>query len=230
MYTGNLTVRPVCAKLKEDTDFFTKMDPYCKVTVGSQTFKTKTHNNAGKNPQWADCLNFEIKGDNMLHVVIYDKDFITSDDFVAESYVNLIDVFQKGQVANWFPLKKKGKNSGQINLSMNFVPSGSGMHTQMPGYGQGQPNHGYHPQQGYGYPPQQGGYGYPPQQGGYGYQPQQGGYGYPPQQGGYGYPPQQGGYGYPPHQGGYGYPPQQGGYGYPPQQGGYGYPPNGPYY
>lgn len=49
------------------------------------------------------------------------------------------------------------------------------------------------PQQGYGYPPQQG-YPAPPQ-----------GYGYPPQ--GYGYPPQQG---YPAPPQGYGYPPQQG--------------------
>ena len=32
---GQLTVKPVCAKLKHDTENFGKMDPYCVLEIGN---------------------------------------------------------------------------------------------------------------------------------------------------------------------------------------------------
>jgi len=38
--------------LKKDQDWFGRQDPYCKITVGSQTQQTRTATDGGKSPNW----------------------------------------------------------------------------------------------------------------------------------------------------------------------------------
>lgn len=198
---GKLIIKPMSAKLTYDTEVFGKMDPFAVIKCGTQTFKTKTANDMGKTPVWHDVFEVQIQGQDSLQVTLFDKDIGSQDDFICDGTITLTSVFQTGVAEQWFPLFRKGKSAGQIQVRLEFQPFGG---VQQP--------YGVPPQQPYGYPPQQPGYGYPPQPG-YGYPPQQPGYGYPPQQPGYGYPPQQPGYQYPPQQPGYQYPP---GY-YPPK-------------
>jgi len=200
---GKLIVRPMSAKLTYDTEVFGKMDPYAVIKCGTQTFKTKSANDMGKTPVWHEMFEIQIQGQDSLQVSIFDKDVGSEDDFICDGTITLTSVFQGGVAEQWFPLFRKGKSAGQIQVKLEFQPFGG---LQQPFGVPPQQPYGYPTQPGYGYPPQQPGYGYPPQQPGYGYPPQQPGYGYPPQPG-YGYPPQQPGYGYPP------YPPGQ----YPPK-------------
>ncbi len=44
---GILTVKPVCAKITEDTEAFGKMDCYCIVKLNNQKHKTKVSSNTG---------------------------------------------------------------------------------------------------------------------------------------------------------------------------------------
>ena len=82
---GTLIIRPVGARLVKDTDWFTKMDPYLVVTMGSQTRKTKVHDSGGKNPAWPDVFTFDLNGrDQTISFVCFDKDYFTADDYVAE--------------------------------------------------------------------------------------------------------------------------------------------------
>ena len=176
------------------------MDPYCVVTCGTQKNKTRTANNADKSPTWTDTLTFQICGEQMIHVALYDKDTFSKDDYICEGNISLMDVTQTGKASQSFPLNRKGKPVGDIRVELEF-DNPTKKKKNKDAQAQGYPAQPGYPPQGYpaqpGYPPQ--GYpGYPPQ--GYPAQP-----GYPPQ----GYPPQ----GYP------GYPPQGG---YPPAQGGYG--------
>lgn len=46
------------AKLTRDTEFFGKMDPFCKIEVNGKAYKTKVHNGGGKTPKWGD--EFEV--------------------------------------------------------------------------------------------------------------------------------------------------------------------------
>ncbi len=213
---GILTVKPTCAKLTYDTEVFGRMDPYVKVHVGSQSYKTKSANDMGKNPSWSDNFTFKINGERSMTFQIYDKDY-GKDDYIGEGEIDF-SVFARGRtISEWFPIYrskkkdkkekksknkiKKGKESGKIMFILEFLPQGMNMGMPPQGYPpQGYQPQGYQPQ---GYPPQ----GYPPQ----GYPPQ----GYPPQ----GYPPQGYPQGYPPQ----GYPPQGYPQGYPPQ----GFPPQG---
>ncbi len=58
MMNRTLVAKPICAKLTIDTELFGKMDPYVKMSLGGQQFKTKTAHGMGKNPTWQDSFSF----------------------------------------------------------------------------------------------------------------------------------------------------------------------------
>jgi Ca2+-dependent lipid-binding protein len=122
MNTGQLIVKPICAKLTYDTEWFGKMDPYAKITVGGSVFKTTPAHDQGKNPNWQDTFTFRVNGDQVLQVQLYDQDDASADDFIAEGVVNLSEVYNRRQVSNWFPLQRKGTSAGQIMINLEFYP------------------------------------------------------------------------------------------------------------
>ena len=220
--TGTLIIRPICAKLTRDTETFGKMDPYCKVALGTFVQKTKIADGAGKFPNWQDQLVFKKNHEDIITVEVWDYDSASKDDLVGSATVPISRMTATRNWEDWIEITHRGTRAGEVRLGCEFTPDGHGAHGA---HGQGHaagpniivvqgfpPYPGYPPQQGYppqpGYPPQQAYPAYPPQQA---YPPQPG---YPPQQAYPAYPPQQA---YPPQPG---YPPQ----GYPPQPG---YPPQG---
>ena len=193
---GSLIVKPISAKLTYDTQYFGKMDCYCKLTVGGETFKTNSAHDQGKTPNWQESFSFNInQGESLLEVQIFDKDHASSDDYVGTAHIDLRDIFQRGNVSQNFPVSRENKEAGHVFIVLEFHPSG----------GQGNQMGGQSNQMGV-----QGGFGAPMggqmgNQGGFGGQMgHQGGMG---NQGGYGNPQQGGGMG---GHGGYGNP-QQGG-------------------
>jgi len=224
--SGTLVISPLTAKLTHDTESFGRMDPYVRISMGSQFKRSSVCNDGGKTPSWTDSFQLSHSGEDLISIEVWDKDDASKDDLVGQGSVAFTTITSRGGKMNeWVTLTYKGKHAGEILLNITFTPAQG--YQQQGGVQQG------YVQQG-GYPQQQGGFvqqGYPQQQGGFqqqGYPQQQGGFqqqGYPQQQGGFqqqgGYPQQQGGF---QHQGGYpqqqqgGYPQQQGGY--PQQQGG----------
>ena len=72
-----LKITVVHAKLTKDVDAFGKQDPYCKITYMGTPFKTRVHENGGKNPVWnqtfeirvgsiSDDLLIEVKDDDVV--------------------------------------------------------------------------------------------------------------------------------------------------------------------
>jgi Ca2+-dependent lipid-binding protein len=51
---GKLIIKVKEGRLFRDTETFGKMDPYCVISVKDKTFKTRVHQNGGKNPKWND--------------------------------------------------------------------------------------------------------------------------------------------------------------------------------
>jgi len=49
---GNLRILVIEARLTRDTEFFSKMDPYCVISSRMQKFRTRTLQGAGKTPRW----------------------------------------------------------------------------------------------------------------------------------------------------------------------------------
>ena len=123
MNCGTLIVKPLCAKLTIDTEWFGKMDPYAKCTVGGTIQKTHSANDQGKTPSWSDTLSFMTNNEVSMRVEIWDKD-VGKDDFIGQCDVPLADVYAKNRANNLYTLMRKGKSSGQIMISFEFYSHG----------------------------------------------------------------------------------------------------------
>jgi Ca2+-dependent lipid-binding protein len=110
--------------MTRSTDFFTKMDPYVVVKIGGHTKKTRTHKNGGKNPEWSDILEFDVKGDICAELTVMDED-LGKDDHVGSGTYNLEKVFQKGTHKEHIEMRHKGKVVGKVWIEFNFMDSGS---------------------------------------------------------------------------------------------------------
>ena len=78
--SGSLRVEIIEAKLTRDTEFFSKMDPYCVLECRMQKFRTRTLQGAGKTPKWQQAFDFDVKyvGDDMS-IKVFDEDVAASD-------------------------------------------------------------------------------------------------------------------------------------------------------
>jgi Ca2+-dependent lipid-binding protein len=54
--SGQLKLTVIEAKLTRDTEVFSKMDPFCKIQIREQMFKTKVLQGAGKVPKWNETF------------------------------------------------------------------------------------------------------------------------------------------------------------------------------
>ena len=87
--SGRLTVRPKCAKLTRDTEFFGKMDPYVVVKIGSFTQTSSVHSSGGKFPSWQDSLTFNLAGEQTMEVEVWYKDKMKKDHLVSTEETKL---------------------------------------------------------------------------------------------------------------------------------------------
>ena len=49
---GKLKVKVIEADLSRDTEWFSKMDPFCKIIYNNKENKTVVKDEAGKTPKW----------------------------------------------------------------------------------------------------------------------------------------------------------------------------------
>ena len=123
-HPGGLVVKPLSAQFKKDCDTFGKMDPYVKVTVGSNTLQSKPAKDQGKTPSWQDILNFRVAGEQSVFVSCFDHDSMSAHEFLGECTIQLQDIFIRRNMAQWYELKKNGETTGQIMISFEFYPDG----------------------------------------------------------------------------------------------------------
>ena len=180
--TSSLIVRPICARLTHDTDLFTKMDPYCVVTLGGQQQRTRTCIGAGKFPNWNESMVFTRTVEDTLVVAVFDSD-IGKDDLVGEAVFPLARMGAMGNIEEWVQIAYKGRRAGEVRIGVQMIVAAAGM----PYAGYPAPMYPVPPPMPYpgyaAYPPPPVAYSYPPQQ------PMM----YPPPPAGYPYP-----YPYPP--------------------------------
>ena len=151
--TGMLTINVIEAKLTRDTEFFSKMDPYCVLESRMQKFRTRTLQGAGKTPSWQQAFEFDVKyiGDDMT-IKVFDED-VSASDLVGESTIKLSSLCVGTGIDEWFPIQYRGKQSGTVHLKSTWRPGGAKA-AKAPAAGQPQ---GFAVPAGYGMP----GYGQP---------------------------------------------------------------------
>lgn len=186
---GELTLTLEYGHGLKDKDWFGKQDPYCIITVGNQTMRSKTAKDGGKNPVWNQQFRFNIINENNFTIKVMDED-VGGDDHIGDGIGQLAKV-RGGSHTDRQDItlvsRKGGKARGHITVTLTFLPNKS----LKPQATQAQP-YGY-PAAPYGAPAPYGAYppaAYPPAPHGaplpYGAPPATAAYGAPPA---YGTPP-----------------------------------------
>lgn len=125
---GTLKICILEARLTRDTDVIGKMDPYVIVSTRMQRFRTKTQDDAGLTPAWADeVIEIDVKyvGDDITFTVM-DED-ITSDDTVGSCTVKLTEFLgargsKVADMDDWWAIHFRGEEAGHIHMKAHWIP------------------------------------------------------------------------------------------------------------
>ena len=123
-HVGTLVVRPQSAKLTISTETFGKMDPYVKISCGSNNSQTAVAEDQHKTPTWSDSFVYKVTGEQTLTAVVWEKDNISKDDLIGETTVQLSEVYMAKNVSKWYELRKGGQVTGQLLISFEYYPEG----------------------------------------------------------------------------------------------------------
>lgn len=111
---GTLFIKLCNAKLTHDTETFGRMDPFVKITIGSQSMQTKTHNSGGKTPRWEETLKFKLQGnEEELKLAVFDED-MTKNDLVGDTIYFLDEIKSRGKYSEAVKIAYKGKEAGVV--------------------------------------------------------------------------------------------------------------------
>jgi len=123
---GPLAVTVHKAEGIHDVQFIGKMDPYVKIHIGSEEFKTKIAHDGGRNPNWEQAFMFNLDGkEDFLHIMIKDHR-VLSDDVIGRCDVPLTNLVSTTD-AQWFQVTDRTnfeKLTGKISLSATFTGAG----------------------------------------------------------------------------------------------------------
>lgn len=56
----------------KDVQWFGRQDPYCRVIIGHQEFKSRTATDGGKTPVWNETFRFNVINENSFSLVVKD--------------------------------------------------------------------------------------------------------------------------------------------------------------
>ena len=137
-YVGRLAITLAQSRLNKNYGI-TRMDPYCRLTIGHGVYETPTALNGAKNPKWNKCIYVTLpNGITSFYVEIFDEKAFSVDERIAWAHVEIpAGVFEGQQVEDWFPLNGnlgEGKE-GSMLLGFKFE--------RLPNFGT--PPHSLHP-------------------------------------------------------------------------------------
>ena len=119
-------MRVVAARNLRAMDFNGFSDPYVKLQVGKQRFKTKVVK-MNLNPEWDQEFSFVVADvREVLKFDVYDEDLIGIDDFLGQMKVPLEDLLAAENLSlgqRWYQLLPKSKSSDKAVDCGNFSTS-----------------------------------------------------------------------------------------------------------
>lgn len=80
--TDRYRCRIVLAEKIKDEDLFGKSDPYFTVECGDFRYRSREIKNT-RVPMWDDTIEFEWRDKDPFKLVVFDRDFIVSDDYLG---------------------------------------------------------------------------------------------------------------------------------------------------
>jgi len=120
--TGTLTVTVVKGLDLHDIQTLGAMSPFCKLSVGKESFTTKHHEKGGKTPSWNQAFIFNLDGkEAALHVHVMNKGTL-SDGTIGRVDVPLANLV-KAQAETAFDIVDPGnfkKTAGKVVLKTEY--------------------------------------------------------------------------------------------------------------
>ncbi|KAH8914875.1 hypothetical protein BT69DRAFT_1231254, partial [Atractiella rhizophila] len=143
---GTIVVIPIKARNLPNKQKIGKQDPYCQLSYGSISKKTKVDKRGGQHPVWDEEFRFDIwedleeafeesgvsingkggvgntsseRNNRLLKIACYADD--TRDpDLIGEGTLDIGPTLKKGEFDDWVPIKNKGKPCGEVYMEMTF--------------------------------------------------------------------------------------------------------------
>lgn len=126
MKFGKLIVKCIRGiDLKAGVGMFGKADPYCKLRIGSQEFKTLPNPQGGKSPVWNEEFTFEISSEKELFIEVLDKETVGNDKFMGKIRISIVEWIANGKFEGNIDIEdKSGKPVGQVAVAVRFERPG----------------------------------------------------------------------------------------------------------
>ena len=120
---GLLTIKAVNGKLTRDLETFGKQDPYIKITYMGTPYKTRVHENGGKNPVWNQEFTFRIGSPSDDILIECKDDDVVGAKMIGRSTIKASAFVINNGVREYFTLTDNyGKSVGQILFETKYVP------------------------------------------------------------------------------------------------------------
>lgn len=120
---NRLTITIVEAKLNKNYGV-TRMDPYCRIIVGSSVYETATAQNGAKLPFWGKTIAATVNADlDSIRLEVYDERAFSIDNRIAWGRIDITESIKKGNDDDdWWPLSGKlGEDKeGMVHLKLSW--------------------------------------------------------------------------------------------------------------
>ncbi|KAI9323157.1 C2 domain-containing protein [Dichotomocladium elegans] len=94
--------------------------PFCVFKVGNNAKRTNAATDGSRNPNWDAQVNMPIPhGYNQMSVQVLHED-PRGNQIICEGMVDLTKVLKEGECDDWYPLKQRGRDAGDIYLELTF--------------------------------------------------------------------------------------------------------------
>ncbi|KAG9284031.1 hypothetical protein G9A89_022805 [Geosiphon pyriformis] len=123
---GQLVIVVLKARNLPNREIIGKADPFATIRIGSNAKRTRTDKRGGQHPEWDEEIRFQLldePSNKKMKIQVYNEDK-REHDLIGETVVELDEVLKKGEWDDWFLLKFRNKDAGEIFLEMTFYLAG----------------------------------------------------------------------------------------------------------
>ncbi|KAG0013929.1 hypothetical protein BGZ81_000760 [Podila clonocystis] len=122
---GELVIIPIQGRDLPNRERFGKQDPFILFKLGNVSKRSSTDVRGGQRPRWNDeqinilMYQSDAKDATSLYVSCMDEDH-QKNDLIGDCVINLAKVLERGEHDDWFELKYRGREAGELMIQLTY--------------------------------------------------------------------------------------------------------------